>query len=241
MSILSNIKAQANISLYALKKTPIAKGTKSLLYEKNLVKNSRKEVLDNLITTDSSRSKALQSLKNENIMPEDVYNSYIKNISKVNKDSLDYIKDEGLKSSLSSRFKNDKEMLNLQSEAILSRAKDNINSRLKSTNGVLKEATENDIESLVNESARHVDGKLALMTPLEMAKRYYGGPISNTISAFSSNSPNKYRHLVHNTASLGARVGATGVAVGAISTGINTTKSAINYTTNKIGGNDDER
>lgn len=242
MSILSNVKVQASSIFSTVKETPFAKGVKNVLVEDNLVGRSQSKVMGeideaskNLIdSAPELYNKTSEFIQSQTGMKMDSTLSDISkdNIKKMSGANLDKSVDSSLLSAIDKRFKNSPEMLAKQRNTIVQ----NATAKAAVLGTPLDEGSMN---SLLTESAREVDAKMSTMTPLNMAKEYYGKPITSAIDSIQSNGINEegLRHL--GVAS--ARVAATGAVLGAGIGAIDVTAGVTTTAINKLKGNSYER
>ena len=240
--MLSNVKVQANKLFSVLKDTPVAKGLGSALKEENLVRNAQTKILSQIeaesrniidsapkIYDETSAFIEKQTGVKATSKMSDISKSNIEKMSNVN---LDESVNDTLLSVLDKRFKNSPEMLARQRQAVVQNA--------TSKAATLGSSIDSEgINSLLTESAREVDAKMASMTPMYMAKEYYGKPISETINSIQSNSlsEDSLLHFGKATARIAGTGAVLGVGVGAVNVATGVTTTAIN----KLKGDSYER
>lgn len=241
--MFSNIKVQANSIFSALKDTPVAKGLGSVLKEDNLVKNAQTQILSKIENESRNIIESAPKLYDETsafIEKQTGIKSTSKmsdisknNIEKVSNANVDETVNDTLLSVLDKRFKNSSELYARQRQAVVQDA----TSKAATLGKPIDSST---ISSLLSESTREVDAKMASMTPVYMAKEYYGKPISASIGSIQNNGllhEDSLRHLGKAT----ARVVGTGAVIGAGTGVANVTAGVTTSAINKLKGDNYER
>lgn len=227
MAIISNIKAQANklYSNISIKTAPIAKGLKSTLKEEGLIAKSQTKILNNISTKNGEQ--ALAKLKPiGEIMGEDARKVSEGNLELINKIGLGGISDEKTLGYVSKRASLSDKLKAEQENAIINTARNM---------GVeqLTPMDEAKASSLINESARAVDGQLAFMTPIMAAKEYYGNPLLGAIEGMKNNNS---QAITSNLTTLGVRGAATAGVIGASSVAVSGTVKLTGNAISKLKG-----
>lgn len=220
MSIFSNAKAQASKLYTGAKQVPTVKGLKGILYEEGLKTKAQTKILNDINKESKNFIDILPSAYQDGrefakgTVGADggsIYGNVKASMDKVEKLGIGSLEEGNLKKFLNGRFKNNEDLLNLQNEAIINKAK--VNSVIDGN--TLKVIDDNKAKSAIHQSASEVDGQLAFMTPISMAKEYYGKPISNAIGNIGGK---EYTEALKDVGVAGARVGASaGALVGATS------------------------
>ena len=231
-----NIKAQASKLFTGIKETPVAKGMKDIFYVDGLFSNAQKEALEGI----NQRAKNVVNLNDVSLEKIDVggieiggndsklrsaIRDKMKNIDEV---GLGGIKDEATNGFIKNRATNNPDIKQLQEETIMNYAK----SSIRGPKGNLS------TEDLITNAAMSVDGQLAVMTPFNAAKEYYGSPVVNTINHAKDGD---WHEALKTAGVAGARIGASAAAVGGAGMLVNGAVKGVGSGIRTLTGNNYER
>lgn len=230
MPVISNVKAQVNKLYSNVMKTPMAKGIGSTLKDEGLIARSQSQILNNISSKNAEQ--ALAKLKPiGDIMGADAKKISEGNMELISKVGLGGVSDKKTLGYMNKRSSLSDEIKTAQEKAIINSAK---NKGLEH----LSPIDEAKASSLINSSARSVDGQLAFMTPVMAAKEYYGNPLLGAIEGMKSGDR---QAITNNLTTLGVRGTATAGIVGASSLAVNSTVKLTGNTIDRMRGNTDER
>lgn len=230
MAIISNVKAQANRLYSGIIHTKAVSGIVSSLKDEGILARSQTKILNNISAKNSEEALA-KLAPIEHILGADARKISEQNMETVGRVGLDGVTDKNTLEYMSKRSAISDELKSAQEDAIINVAKH------KSLNYIQPTGI-HEASSIINESAKMVDGQLSSMTPFMVAKEYYGTPLVNAINGV------KYgdnQGAIKNFTKLGVRGVATAGAVGASGLAVRGTVKLSNNIIDRVGGNVDER
>lgn len=243
MSILSNAKAQMNKMYVGAKQAPLAKGIKNVLYEENLKKNTQTKILTDIYKENKHKASILPDLQKATdadvkdtlgMAGEGLSGIAKANMKKVSDVGIDSIEEGNFKKFLNGRFKDDEIARELQNRAIINKAK--VKSVQEGITSIPASPINNkQASSFILDAAREVDGQVSFMTPLGMAKEYYGKPLTGAVDKLRAED---YSGALKNVGVAGARVGATAGAVAGAGALAHGAASVTSSAFNRLRGNE---